>query len=275
MAEVVAPEVQAQAATRRGRVILVTGGSTSPGVTSVALHLAVAVATMGRNTILADCDPDGGFIAHWLKKRSDKAVDILVRTTTFGDIDPTHVRKACQEISPNLRLVAGFEDPGHADNAALLAPRRLLDALASECEVLIIDGGRLRQNWTGRFFPLADQVLFVLRPDRTGALRLTQSWMADWVRSLAPTHAFAVINGIELVLDAPGFRAALQRDFNLPVAAEIPRSDKAFNRALARNQIVEDPAYLNAIAQLTETLFPAPAREEEEKGGLLGFLRRR
>ena len=67
MAEVVAPEAQAQAAIRRGRVILVTGGSTSPGVTSVALHLAVAVATMGRNTILADCDPDGGFIAHWLK----------------------------------------------------------------------------------------------------------------------------------------------------------------------------------------------------------------
>jgi MinD-like ATPase involved in chromosome partitioning or flagellar assembly len=274
MAEVVETEAE-QPHIARARVILAVGGSTSPGVTSVALHLAVAVATLGRDTILADCDPDGGFLAHWLKKRSDKAIDILTRTTAFGEIAPEHIRKACQEVSPNLRLIAGFEDPGHADEASVVAPARLLNGLASECDVLIIDAGRLRKNWSGRFFTLADQVLFVLRPDRTGVIRLTQSWMADWVRAIGPANAFAVINGIDLVLDAPGFRSSLQRDFNLPVAAEIPRVDKAFNRALSRGEIVEDPAYLNAIAHLTETLFPSPPREEEESRGLLGFLRKK
>lgn len=272
MAEVAAPAI---AFSQRAKVILVVGGSTSPGVTSVALHCAVATASRGHNTILADCDPDGGFLVHWLKKRSDKAIDILVRTTAFGDIAPDHVRKGCQDIAPNLRLIAGFEDPGHADDASPLAARRLVDGLAAECEVLVIDAGRLRQNWSGRFLPLADQVLFVLRPDRTGALRLTQSWMADWVRALSPSNASAVINEIDIVLDAPGFRTALQRDYNLPVAAEIPRADKAFNRALNKNQIVEDPAYLNSIARLAETLFPSPIAEEGARGGLLGLWRRK
>jgi cellulose biosynthesis protein BcsQ len=273
MAEVVA--VEAPEELHRAKIVLVCGGSTSPGVTSVALHLAVGVAARGHDTILADCDPDGGFLTHWLKKRSDKAIDILIRTATFGDLVPEHVRKACQEVTTNLRLVAGFEDPGHADDVNILAPRRLIVGLGAECDALIIDAGRMRQDWCGRLVPLVDTVLFVLRPDRIGVLRLTQRWMADWVRALAPTNAFAVINGIDLVLDAPGFRAALQRDFNLPVAAEIPRADKAFNKALAHNQIVEDPAYLQAIAQLTETIFPSPLQETEEgRAGLLGFLRR-
>ena len=246
MAEFVPEEVSEFAPiAHRAKVILVSGGPASPGITSVALHLAVGAAAHGNNTILADCDPDGGFLTHWLKKRSDKAIDILVRTTNFGEIAPEHVRKACQDISLNLRLVAGFEDPGHANDATIAAPKRLIDGLATECEVLIIDGGRLRPSWSGRFLPLADHVLFVLRPDHMGVLRLTQTWMADWVRAYAPTNAFAVINGIDLLLDAPGFRSALQRDFNLPVAGEIPRADKAFNRALANNQIVEDPAVVD------------------------------
>ena len=274
MAEVVLPG-ESGPAFRKAKVILVTGGPTSPGVTSVALHLAWAIAARGRSTILADADPDGGFLAHWLKKRSDKAIDILARTTAFGEIVPEHARKACQDVAPNLRLVAGYEDPGHPDDTSALTPRRLIDGLAVECEALVIDAGRLRQHWGGRFMPLADQVLFVLRPDRTGAIRLTQTWMADWVRNLAPYNAFAVINGIDLTQDLPGFRSALQRDFNLPVAAEIPRADKALTRALARNQIVEDPAYLSAIAQLTEAIFPTPVREEEPASGVRGLFKRR
>ena len=241
--------------------VAVTGAAGAPGVTSVALHLAHALARHQVRTMLVDADSDGGFLAHWMGRASG-SIPTLVNAAQYGPVGAAPVIAATEPLRDNLRLLAGFDQPQTTESLPPDLPGQILEALDGTAQFAVVDCGRLRPGadgaWQRTWLDLAHGVLVVVTPDTVGAVRLGQIRpLLEAVR--APAWRHSVVNRFDRRTALAGFEDTLRRELEMPMTARIPRNDRAFDAAVSAHRATTDRAISRLFDQLAGVVISSGA----------------
>jgi flagellar biosynthesis protein FlhG len=153
-------------AAERPRLIVLTAGKGGVGTTTVAVNLAVAMASRRLRTVLVDADPCGGDAAVLcgLEQRYTLAEMLASRRT---------VREVLQSGPGAIQVVSGGWGLENLPDGPAVAGRRLfreLESLGRFADLLLLDGGKgpnpvLRQLWQA-----ADLRLVLATPETSSIL---------------------------------------------------------------------------------------------------------
>ncbi len=158
------------AATVPPQVVLTTGPGGGEGATTVASHLAVALARVGQRVLLVDVDPVGRGLSRRLDlHEAPHGLFTVLRDGGFGD--------ALQRVGPVDVLPTGPVPAGGSD---LLGSDRVAALVADArrgYDVVLLDGAPALSGSGAQLFGRVDLALLVLDPHRTtsGELRRSQA----------------------------------------------------------------------------------------------------
>jgi flagellar biosynthesis protein FlhG len=143
---------------KRARVISVASGKGGVGKTSLAVNLAVALAGLGRRTMLVDCDVGCANADILLGLKSDLSIaDIAWRGRRIGEVARTG--------PSGMALVAGHSGAGLGGSLALEARTALAAAFrpcAEEWDDIVVDTGAGLADGNLDLVAASDMVLLVL-----------------------------------------------------------------------------------------------------------------
>ena len=164
-----------------GQMITVAGAKGGSGCSTIALHLALAAASVGRgrSVCLVDFDLQSGDIGVML--------DLTHRRSVFDLLDVAH------ELSPRvledtlyvhqsgLRVLLAPEDGEQEEDVTAPAARRILGALKSNFDVVVVDVGSIVTEANAVAVDMADRVLMIATPD-VPSLRAANRLLGLWNR---------------------------------------------------------------------------------------------
>lgn len=148
------------------KLLVVAGGKGGVGTTTVAVHLAAALAHRGFRPVLIDADVDGGNMAMLcgIQERYTIA-DVLVGRKTAQET---------LELGPaGVRVLAGAWELAALAEGSAVAQQRLLGHLHGlrHCtEVIVVDTGNSWSRWARGFWQNADTVLLVTTSELTAIM---------------------------------------------------------------------------------------------------------
>ena len=151
-------------------VISVASGKGGVGKSVVSVNLALVLARMGKQVVLADLDV-GGADAHVMVG----LLNPLLTLTDFLNHRIEHLDDLAQRLSidPNLRIIPGTGDTLATANMAYAQKKRLIRNFQNiRADVIIVDIGAGASYHTLDFFLMADHHIAVATPDPTSVLDL-------------------------------------------------------------------------------------------------------
>src|SRR5438876_12188906 len=128
---------------RPGQLIAIVSAR-SDGATSLALGLAAAMGARQR-TVLLDLNRENAVIATFLNADESKTVYHLAYNAQLAAITEIELREHLQ-WQDGFAVLPGITDPRQAEQITPLFIGNLLQVLRKEFEVVLMDGGRLRQS---------------------------------------------------------------------------------------------------------------------------------
>ncbi|HZZ73695.1 MAG TPA: P-loop NTPase [Pirellulales bacterium] len=143
------------------RRIVVSGGKGGVGTTTVAVNLAVALASLGQRTVLVDANLNRGGVSRLcnLKEQETIAAVLAGRRT---------VHEVLQRGPFGLHVLPGvgsFDPPPECTPAAQDRLLHQLSGLGQHADVMIFDVGSGLTHIVQRFWSAADLVLLVATPE--------------------------------------------------------------------------------------------------------------
>ena len=151
-------------------VISVASGKGGVGKSVVSVNLALVLARMGKQVVLADLDV-GGADAHVMVG----LLNPLLTLTDFLNHRIEHLDDLAQRLSidPNLRIIPGTGDTLSTANMTYAQKKRLIRNFQNiRADVIIVDIGAGASYHTLDFFLMADHHIAVATPDPTSVLDL-------------------------------------------------------------------------------------------------------
>jgi flagellar biosynthesis protein FlhG len=151
-------------------VISVASGKGGVGKSVVSVNLALVLARMGKQVVLADLDV-GGADAHVMVG----LLNPLLTLTDFLNHRVEHLDDLAQRLSidPNLRIIPGTGDTLATANMTYAQKKRLIRNFQNiRADVIIVDIGAGASYHTLDFFLMADHHITVATPDPTSVLDL-------------------------------------------------------------------------------------------------------
>jgi flagellar biosynthesis protein FlhG len=151
-------------------VISVASGKGGVGKSVVSVNLALVLARMGKQVVLADLDV-GGADAHVMVG----LLNPLLTLTDFLNHRIEHLDDLAQRLSidPNLRIIPGTGDTLATANMTYAQKKRLIRNFQNiRADVIIVDIGAGASYHTLDFFLMADHHITVATPDPTSVLDL-------------------------------------------------------------------------------------------------------
>ncbi|MEV5568467.1 AAA family ATPase [Spirillospora sp. NPDC052269] len=147
---------------RQGTLVTLCGAKGGVGTTTVAIHLAIAVASSGRSVCLIDMDLQNGDIPGYLDIQHRHTISDLAAA---GDLDAGVVSEALyvHKSGPHLLLAPGNGED--AEEVSARAIRQILTLVRSRYEVVIVDGGTHVSDANAMAVELADELVVVATPD--------------------------------------------------------------------------------------------------------------
>jgi flagellar biosynthesis protein FlhG len=147
------------------KLVVLTGSKGGVGTTTVAVHLAAALAGQGRPTVLVDADPEGGDVAALLG---------LDERHTVADVlsGRRSVAEALQSAPDRLRVLPGAWGLDLMADCSAAAQERLLEELRGlpGTDAIVLDAGAGTSRLVRRFWQAADAVLLVTTADLTAVM---------------------------------------------------------------------------------------------------------
>jgi pilus assembly protein CpaE len=160
-----------------GTMMALCGAKGGTGTTTLAIQLALAVAEAGRTVCLVDMDLQKGDFPTYLDVQHRRSIADMVPAA--GDVDATILADTLylHPAGPHVLLAPALGE--QAEDVLASAARRILGALRSRYDVLIIDCGAHLNEGNATAVELADRVVVTTTPDLPslrGAKRLAQLW---------------------------------------------------------------------------------------------------
>jgi pilus assembly protein CpaE len=202
-----------------GTMIAVAGAKGGVGASTVAVHLAVAVARGRRpgSVCLADLDLQAGDLRLLLDlpfKRNIVDLAGLGDDITGGQVDETLYPHAS-----GLRVLLAPEHGEQGEDVTSSAALQVLGALKFRHEFVVVDVGSVLTAANGLAIKIADQVLIVTTPD-IPSLKATNRARALWQRlEIRDAGATAVINRSSK--DSEIQPVMVRRTLEMPVAETV------------------------------------------------------
>jgi flagellar biosynthesis protein FlhG len=157
-----AAKAEAHSALAPPRKIAISGAKGGVGVTTVAVHLSIALAGQGSRVVLVDADmnhPDVASLCQ-LEPRNTIADVLAARRTVH---EALHRGPAGIQILPGVWSATMVPDCSPAAQNRLL---RELDCLGRHADFVVLDVGSGLNHVLRRFWHAADSVLLITTPDR-------------------------------------------------------------------------------------------------------------
>ncbi|MGW9348066.1 AAA family ATPase [Nocardiopsis flavescens] len=163
----------------RGRVLAVSGAKGGVGTTTCAVHLAYTAAAAGRVVCLVDLDLQTGDLPAFLNLRHRRSIGDLVGT---GDeITPGMLSETLYVDPRGPHVLLAPEHGERGEDVSARVARRVLTALRSRYELVVVDCGSTMNEATAMAVELADRAVVAVTPD-VPALRGAQRLMGMWER---------------------------------------------------------------------------------------------
>ncbi|MFL1428644.1 MULTISPECIES: AAA family ATPase [unclassified Nocardiopsis] len=163
----------------RGRVLAVSGAKGGVGTTTCAVHLAFTAAAAGRVVCLVDLDLQTGDLPAFLNLRHRRSIGDLVGT---GDeITPGMLSETLYVDPRGPHVLLAPEHGERGEDVSARVARRVLTALRSRYELVVVDCGTIMNEATAMAVELADRAVVTVTPD-VPALRGAQRLMGMWER---------------------------------------------------------------------------------------------
>jgi pilus assembly protein CpaE len=168
-----------------GRTIALAGAKGGVGTTTTALHLALAAVGggRGRSVCLVDFDLQAGDVGVMLDVTHHRSVVDLADVT--GDVSAQQLEGTAYVHASGLRVLLGPGQGERAEEMSAGVARRMLGALRSTYEVVVVDVGTVVTEAGAAAVEIADEVVVVVTPDVPAiraANRLTGLWERLGVR---------------------------------------------------------------------------------------------
>ncbi|MEV2277944.1 AAA family ATPase [Nocardiopsis sp. NPDC049922] len=163
----------------RGRIVTVSGAKGGVGTTTCAVHLAMASAGAGRVVCLVDLDLQTGDLPAFLNLRHRRSISDLV--DAGDDITPGMLSETLYVDPRGPHVLLAPEHGERGEDVDARATRRVLSALRSRYELVIVDCGSIMNEATAMAVELADTAVVAVTPD-VPAMRGAQRLMAMWDR---------------------------------------------------------------------------------------------
>lgn len=247
-----------------GEVIALISGKGAPGTTTVAIGLASALGSTGRNVLLIDGDLRGGAVGPYLDLDPRRGLSGLSVGATGR---PERVLDELHD-GPGFSVLTGIERPEALER---LLPERIsgtVGTLRDRFEIIVIDAGETLSGVTSAagaaFLRSAERVLLVTTADLLGLWNARASLRFVTESLGVPPEAISAVVNRRTGRDEYGAHE-VERALGMGVVAEIPEDRRAARRARA-NQAPITAAGGNAaraIAELASRL--AGAAESEER----------
>ena len=198
---------------RSARIISVTSGKGGVGKTSLAVNLSVALARIGRHTLLADCDLGMANAAILLG---------LNPPTTIDDVlaGRLHVEDVMMEGPEGLMVLPGGSGTGSIPEFGSVAQRHLADGLrphARTRDFIIVDTPTGASPATLDMVSAADMIVLVLSDEPTAFMDAYAT-----VKMLTLDHGCMHFSVIANLLDSEAAGRTLFSHFNEVVKRFLP-----------------------------------------------------
>jgi Flp pilus assembly CpaE family ATPase len=210
---------------RPGQLITIVSAR-SDGATSVALGLAVVLGARHR-TVLVDLNRDNAEIATFLNVDEAKSVYHLAYNAQLAAITEIELRQHLQ-WHDGFALLPGITDPRQAGQVTPLFIGNLLHVLRNEFDVVLVDGGRLRQGLPPALS--AGTVLWVVAPRPLGLAAFERAYRAVEEVTHPTLNLQVVLNRVsaQSLADVETF---VRSEYGLPVLGEVPECPNFWSRA--------------------------------------------
>jgi MinD-like ATPase involved in chromosome partitioning or flagellar assembly len=234
-------------------VIGVCSGKGSPGATFVAVNLAAAFSSGGRDPILIDLDPNGGDVAGYLGLDPRKGLYPLSLPGQGGFSAETLEREI--EVRAGLSCIAGFPNPTDVEPQTF---EIILKSAGRGGRLVVADLGRVDRRCAEVAVEM-DLVLLVVRPDLIsihGAQRAKQALTGAGV---SESRVRLVVSGRER--KHPADVGEISEAVGIEAVGMIPIARRQARKTL-RNQLpITQGRAARAFAKLATRTAGEPQRE--------------
>ena len=210
---------------RPGQLIAIVSAR-SDGATSLALGLAAVLGARHR-TVLVDLNRDNAEIATFLNADESKTVYHLAYNAQLAAITEIELREHLQ-WQDGFAVLPGTTDQRQAGQITPLFIGNLLQVLRKEFEVVLVDGGRLRQSLPSALS--AGRVLWVVAPRPLGLAAFERAYRAVEEVTHPTLNLQVVLNRVspQSLADVATF---VRSEYGLPVLGEVPDCPNFWSRA--------------------------------------------
>lgn len=193
-------------AARQGRLLAVTGGKGGVGTTTVAVHLAAALARGGVRTALVDADPGGGDVAVLCGLEPGRSLaDVTAARRAVWEV--LRPGPAGTVVAPGPFATASFVDEAHRGQERILSA---LESLRTRFDFLIVDSGNDIHRTARRIWRRADAVLAVTTVEPASVLD-TYGAIKVLTASASPAAIHLLVNRVADAAAAEDVVARLRR----------------------------------------------------------------
>lgn len=251
------------------RLIVVTGGRSEVGVTTIAVNLSVALAEQGLRVVIVDADPHRGDV-DVLCGFSESIQDAIPCEANRDIHEVLHPGPAGIQIVPGLRAPGlyrnGGRDQRHQEGGVAEISyerfQRQLSTLGRHADAVVLDLGSSSGDLIRRFSASADDVLLVTSPDDQAVMDAYTRIKTDLALASERSLRLVVNQSIDEAQAADVYRRidASCRKFietAIAFAGHVPRDDAAQRASIRRHPFVLGeplaPA-AQAIAALASTI---------------------
>lgn len=215
-----------------GKVVGVVGPGGGSGVTTLAVSLALAVATSGRPVALIDADPQLGTVAAHLGLGEDRSLFHLVHESTLHPVDPPALERHLQWYR-GLAVLAGRAEPGGTAAAVVPGFQAVLGLLIECFPLVLADIGQLGSEVAAAMASHCQVLLWVVDGSPLGADRLDRCVNSPLGRPLRSKPQMVVVNRAGPGLP-PRARDWLAREYGFLPLGEVPHNVAAVRAAEER-----------------------------------------
>ncbi len=256
-----------------GRVVAVWGPSGAPGRTTVAVNLAVEVASRARPAVLVDLDPQGGTVAQHLGMLEEvSGLLSAARLAVSGQLEERFASVG-RGIGSHLGVITGLPRADRWREVQARHVEQVVDCARRRGEVVLDVGSSLEDDPAADFAhrpsrhamtltarDAADEVVAVGTADPVGLTRLARGLVE--LRELVPdTPVRVVVNRMRSSIGwSRADVAAMVEDFASTAGLHFLPDDRGLvDRAMmAGRAAVEqrDSALARGVAEIADSLWP-------------------